>query len=181
MPISKPKPPIADFCVELIGSHHQQKDLRLIAYGDDRKVVGVIYYLLFEGDVYIDSIDVLATYKRQRIGTQLIGYLARKYGYAKITWGYLVDDVAEAFYRSMQLRYSPGCSVLSGKIGNKSDETQPSLFYIGDEVDEFWQVFKRFEEDPEDTEGDLIATFTTRSLAETFIQMMEERLIPAAG
>lgn len=47
-----------------------------------------------------------------------------------------------------------------------------SLYYVGEEENEFWPVYKRYEDEP-GGDGDLIANFTTLALAEMFIEIME--------
>lgn len=79
-----------DFEETSYGAHHGQTDILVKAFIGDEQV-GYLDYSEFEGNPYINMIEVDPTYRKKGIGEKLIMRLADRYGYSNIDWGFKTE------------------------------------------------------------------------------------------
>lgn len=93
----------AEFRENVLGSHNGQTDCMLtMRMGGEQ--VGYVEYSIFEGEVYINFVEVAIQHRRKGYGAALLDRLVLEYGWENIRPGMTTDD-GDALYRHMVQKY----------------------------------------------------------------------------
>ena len=76
---------------ECIGWSGGQTDLVVYAFANDR-VVGNLHYAVYQGEIHVAGIEVLAEYRRQGIASEMWAKMLAAHPHMKVNPGYFTDD-----------------------------------------------------------------------------------------
>jgi len=120
-------------------AHGDQLYCELTAYDTNNNIIGYVNYYTYYEEVHIGMIQVQSTLKSQGIGSQLIEWLIKEYGYQNIWWGMTTKE-GSILKKKFDNKYGERQEVYNNLTVEVIDKVKGKDRKLGDILEDFFSI-----------------------------------------